>query len=123
MRGGETSAYGVHPDVGLAFDVTHATDYPGIDKAKRQGDVVCGGGPVIARGPNINPVVFDRLVAAAEAEGIAYQIEAEPGVTGTDARAIQIARGGIPCRARVRYLCATCTRPRKWWRFPTWKPR
>ena len=73
-----------------------ATDYPGIDKAKH-GDVVCGGGPVIARGPNINPVVFDRLVAAAEAEGIAYQIEAEPGVTGTDARAIQIARGGIPC--------------------------
>ena len=96
VRGGETSAYGVHPDVGLAFDVTHATDYPGIDKAKH-GDVVCGGGPVIARGPNINPVVFDRLVAAAEAEGIAYQIEAEPGVTGTDARAIQIARGGIPC--------------------------
>lgn len=96
VRGGETSAYGVHPDVGLAFDVTHATDYPGIDKTK-YGSIVCGEGPVIARGPNINPEVFDRLVAAAEAEGIAYQIEAEPGVTGTDARAIQIARGGIPC--------------------------
>lgn len=96
VRGGETSAYGVHPDVGLAFDVTHATDYPGIDKTK-YGSIVCGGGPVIARGPNINPVVFDRLVAAAKAEGIKYQIEAEPGVTGTDARAIQIARGGIPC--------------------------
>lgn len=96
VRGGETSAYGVHPDVGLAFDVTHATDYPGIDKAK-YGNIVCGAGPVIARGPNINPEVFDRLVAAAEAEGIAYQIEAEPGVTGTDARAIQMARGGIPC--------------------------
>lgn len=93
VRGAETSAYGVHPDVGLAFDVTHATDYPGIDKTKH-GDIACGQGPVIARGPNINPVVFDRLVAAAEAEGIAYQIEAEPGVTGTDARAIQISRGG-----------------------------
>ncbi len=96
VRGGETSAYGVHPDVALAFDVTHATDYPGIEKAK-YGEIVCGVGPVIARGPNINPVVFERLVAAAEAEGIAYQIEAEPGVTGTDARAIQISRGGIPC--------------------------
>ena len=96
VRGGETSAYGVHPDVALAFDVTHATDYPGIEKSK-YGNIVCGAGPVIARGPNINPVVFERLVAAAEKEGIAYQIEAEPGVTGTDARAIQISRGGIPC--------------------------
>ena len=79
----------------LAFDVTHATDYPGIDKTK-YGKIVCGAGPVIARGPNINPVVFERLVAAAEAEGIPYQLEAEPSVTGTDARAIQVTRGGIP---------------------------
>lgn len=95
VRGATTSAYGVNPDVALAFDVTHATDYPGIDKT-RYGRITCGEGPVIARGPNINPIVFDRLIAAAEAEGIPYQIEAEPGVTGTDARAIQVTRGGIP---------------------------
>lgn len=95
VRGATTSAYGVNPDVALAFDVTHATDYPGIDKTKH-GKIICGEGPVIARGPNISPVVFDRLVAAAEAEGISYQIEAEPGVTGTDARAIQVTRGGVP---------------------------
>lgn len=53
-------------------------------------------GPVIARGPNINPFVFERLVAAAEAEGIPYQLEAEPAATGTDARAIQISKGGVP---------------------------
>lgn len=94
-RGAQTSAYAVRPDVGLAFDVTHATDYPGIDKAKH-GKIVCGEGPVIARGPNINPEVFERLVAAAEAEGLPYQLEAEPSVTGTDARAIQMARGGVP---------------------------
>ena len=94
-RGAITSTYSVNPDVAVAFDVTHATDYPGIDKTK-YGKIVCGEGPVIARGPNINPAVFERLVAAAEAEGIPYQIEAEPGVTGTDARSIQITRGGIP---------------------------
>lgn len=94
-RGAMTSAYGVNPDVAVAFDVTHATDYPGIAHTK-YGKIVCGQGPVIARGPNINPVVFDRLVAAAEAEGIPYQLEAEPSVTGTDARAIQVERGGIP---------------------------
>lgn len=94
-RGAMTSAYGVNPDVAIAFDVTHATDYPGIDKTK-YGAITCGEGPVIARGPNINPLVFDCLVAAAEAEGIPYQFEAEPSVTGTDARAIQVTRGGIP---------------------------
>ena len=93
-RGATTTAFRVNPAVGLAFDVTHATDYPGIDQSKH-GKLVCGKGPVISRGPNINPVVFERLVAAAEAEGIPYQIEAEPGPTGTDARAIQIARSGI----------------------------
>lgn len=96
LRGGTTSAYGVHPDVGIAFDVTHATDYPGIDQSK-YGKLVCGQGPVIARGPNINPVVFERLCAAAEAESIRYQLEAEPAVTGTDAGAIQVSRGGIAC--------------------------
>lgn len=94
-RGAMTSAHAVMPDVALAFDVTHATDYPGIDKSKH-GNIVCGGGPVIARGPNINPVVFERLVKAAEDEGIPYQLEAEPSVTGTDARAIQVTREGIP---------------------------
>lgn len=94
-RGAITSAHSIDPDVALAFDVTHATDYPGIDKTK-YGDIKLGAGPVIARGPNINPVVFERLVAAAEAESIPYQLEAEPGVTGTDARAIQVARDGIP---------------------------
>ncbi len=94
-RGAITSAHSLNPDVAIAFDVTHATDYPGIDKTKH-GNIVCGCGPVIARGPNINPLVFDRLVAAAEAEGIDYQLEAEPSVTGTDARSIQIAQGGIP---------------------------
>lgn len=93
LRGGMTSAYGVNPDVAIAFDVTHATDYPSIDQ-NRYGEVVCGGGPVIARGPNINPIVFERLCQAAEDEGIKVQFEAEPGASGTDAQAMQVQRGG-----------------------------
>ena len=93
LRGGTTSAYGVHPDIAIALDVTHATDYPGIDPMK-YGKLACGEGPVIARGPNINPVVFDRLKAAAKKAKVPVQIEAEPRVTGTDAAAMQIQRGG-----------------------------
>ncbi|NLG11198.1 MAG: M42 family metallopeptidase [Coriobacteriaceae bacterium] len=93
LRGGTTSAYGVDPDIGISVEVGHATDYPDIDKRKH-GEAVCGKGPLIARGPNINPVLFDRLVAAAEKTKTPYQIGPEPRATGTDANAIQISRGG-----------------------------
>ncbi len=93
LRGGATSGYNVNPEVAIAVDVTHATDYPGINQTKH-GKIELGAGPVIGRGPNINPVVYERLVAAAKKEKIAYQIEAEPGVTGTDVGQMQVQRGG-----------------------------
>lgn len=93
LRGGHTSAYGVDPVVGIALEVGHATDYPDVDK-RNHGEAACGKGPIIARGANINPVVFDLLVAAADKAGVAYQIGAEPRGTGTDANAIQLSRGG-----------------------------
>ena len=94
LRGANTSAFGIDPYVGVAVDVTHATDYPGISK-KTVGDIKLGGGAVIARGPNINPRVFDLFIEAAEANNIPYQIEAIPRGTGTDANAIQLTRAGV----------------------------
>lgn len=93
LRGGTTSAYGVDPVVGIALEVGHATDYPDVDK-RNHGEATCGKGPIIARGANINPVVFDLLVKAATKAKVAYQIGAEPRGTGTDANAIQLSRGG-----------------------------
>ena len=93
-RGAWPAAYGVNPDVAIAIDVDHATDFPSCDK-HRFGDVKLGGGPVIARGPNINPKVFSRLVDCADALKISYQITAESRPTGTDARIIQMTRAGI----------------------------
>ncbi len=60
LRGAITSAYGINPHVGIAIDVTHATDCPTIDKTQ-EGDIKLGGGPVIERGPNMNPIVVSRL--------------------------------------------------------------
>jgi endoglucanase len=93
LRGGHTSAYGVDPVVGIALEVGHATDYPDVDK-RNHGEASCGGGPIIARGPNINPVLFDLLVAAAKKSKVKFQVGAEPRGTGTDANAIQLSRGG-----------------------------
>jgi len=75
-------------------DVCHATDHPDMDK-RRVGGIKLGGGPVIARGANISPVVERMLIEAAEAEDIPYQLEAAPGGTGTDANAIQLTRAGV----------------------------
>ncbi|MDR0347485.1 MAG: M20/M25/M40 family metallo-hydrolase [Coriobacteriales bacterium] len=93
LRGGVTSAYGVDPVIGISAEVGHATDYPGIERSKF-GEAKCGKGPLIARGPNINPVLFERLVAAAEKVEAPYQIGPEARATGTDANAIQLSRGG-----------------------------
>ena len=93
LRGGVTSAWCCDPQVGIAVEVGHATDYPDIDKRKH-GEANCGEGPIIARGANINPRLFELLVTAAEKAKVAYQIGAEPRGTGTDANAIQLSRGG-----------------------------
>ncbi|MFA0783360.1 M42 family metallopeptidase [Fervidibacter sacchari] len=94
LRGAITSAYGIAPDVGIAVDVTFATDHPNTDK-RQVGDIKLGAGPVIYRGPNINPVVFRRLVETAEREKIPYQLAGASRPTGTDANAIQISRSGV----------------------------
>ena len=95
LRGGQTSTYMINPDICLCVEVGHAIDYPGVDKT-RYGSSVLGKGPLIARGPNINPVLFERLVDAAEKEKLPYQISNEPRGTGTDANVMQLTREGKP---------------------------
>lgn len=94
LRGATTSAYGCQPHVGVAVDVGHAIDYPSAD-VKRHGDYKIHGGPIVARGPNVNPVVHKQLVTVAKGKKIPFQVGAEPRGTGTDANAIQLSRGGV----------------------------
>ncbi len=94
LRGATTSAYGIHPTVGIAVDVTHSTDTPGSEK-KSVGECALGKGPVLTRGPNINHHVYDRLASAAEQQKIPIQRKAFPKGTGTDANSIQLARDGV----------------------------
>jgi len=94
LRGATTSTYGVHPHVGIAVDVCHATDTPGNDK-KQLGDTRVGAGPVLFRGPNINPRVFERLEETARSHTIGVQVRGTPRATGTDANAMQLSRDGV----------------------------
>ncbi len=94
LRGAKTSSFGIDPHVGIAVDVTHASDNPGAE-AKKIGLVKMGAGSVVARGPNINPVL-ERLVRdTAKKKKLPIQLIAAPGATGTDANAIQVNRAGV----------------------------
>ncbi len=104
LRGAHTAAYAVDPQIGIAVDVGFATDFPNCN-AKMVGEATLGGGPILHRGPNFNPIVYDRLVAAAKDARIKTQLQPIARGSGTDANAIQLTRGGvaaglisIPCR-------------------------
>jgi endoglucanase len=94
LRGATTSAYGIHPAIGIAVDVCHATDTPGNDK-KHLGDTRLGDGPALFRGPNINPRVLNELRETARAHEIPVQFRGAPRATGTDANVMQLSREGV----------------------------
>lgn len=93
-RGARTSTFAIDPHIGIAIDVTCATDHPDIEK-KRVGEVALGKGPVITRGANINPTIFSKFSEIGRENKIPYQVNASPGATGTDANVIQISRKGV----------------------------
>lgn len=93
-RGARTSAYGIDPTVGIAVDVTHATDYPDMDK-RMHGDIKMGAGPVLSTGANINPKLDAILIKTAKTKRIAIQREAAPAGTPTDANVMQLSRAGV----------------------------
>jgi len=93
-RGARAVAGGVKADFAIAVDVGHATDHPECDN-RRFGEFKLGSGPIITRGANINPLMFEGLIKVAEEENIPYQIEADPRPTSTDGRELQMAPGGL----------------------------
>lgn len=89
------AASSVRPTFAIACDVTFATDYPGVDRAK-YGDVKLGGGPVLAKGAPINIKVNRLLEDAAERLKINLQYELTPRETGTDADRMRLTGTGVP---------------------------
>lgn len=94
LRGGTTSSYSVNPDIGICVEVDFATDQPDVER-KHNGDVALGRGPILPRGANINPALFELLADTASSENIPVQFTGIPRATGTDANVMQISRGGV----------------------------
>ena len=94
LRGAATSAFGISPEVGIAIDVTHATDNPGHENSK-SAPCKLGSGPTITSGPNTNPVVGRLLKEAAKKAKIPFQPAPSPRPLGNDANSIQVSGSGV----------------------------
>ena len=94
VRGATTAAFSINPDLGLAIDVTMSGDTPKGVKM----EVALGKGPAVKvkdAGMLADPRVVNWMVETAQKANIPYQLEIlERG--GTDARAIQLTRAGVP---------------------------
>lgn len=104
LRGAKTATYSASPDVCIAVDVAHATDYPTVNKSK-YGDVRIGKGPVIPVGSDLTPCMQKELKNISQNLGLDYQLLALSGCSGTDINAVQVTKAGcatglisIPCR-------------------------
>lgn len=88
-------AHRINPQAAICLDVTHATDSPGIDKA-RYGDVHLAKGPTLTHGTANHPLLLERLEKTAKKSKIHIQHEAAGRRTGTNTDALYTTRDGIP---------------------------
>lgn len=95
MGGAYFAACHIKPTLGIACDVTFATDYPGLEP-KKDGDVKLGGGPVLTKGSQVNYKINNLLKSVAKENDISLQYEVAPRSTGTDADKIRFSGNGVP---------------------------
>ncbi len=111
LRGAQTAAYGVKPDMALVLECTPAYDLP--NKEDVSPNVALGQGPaiyVMDRGTIQDPRLVSHITRTAAEQGIPFQIR-QPGGGGTNTASIQRLHGGIPS--------ATMATPGRYMHTPT----
>lgn len=101
LRGARVAAYTAKPDLAFILECTAADDLPSLDDDAPEGFPRLGNGPAITvmdRTFIANRGLVDLLIATAEAENIPHQFK-RPGIGGTDAGAVHLAREGVPAVA------------------------
>lgn len=95
LRGAQTSAFGVDPDIGVALDVTLAGDIPGLDPTERVSKLGDGVAIKVFDSSHIpNHKLVRHLRNVADKHEIKYQLEVLAR-GGTDAGAMQRTHAGV----------------------------
>lgn len=92
LAGVINATYNIRPDAAIVIDACHG-DMADVSKDETY---PLGKGPAIGIGPNLHRKLTNTLKNFAGEESIPYQIDIEPGDTGTEAWATQVSRNGIP---------------------------
>ena len=95
LRGAQTAAFTVEPDIGIALDTTLAVDVPGTPSEQRVTQLGGGVALKVMDSASISTRwLLDEFVALAEEKNVPHQLELLP-LGGTDAGTIQRSRGGV----------------------------
>ena len=97
MRGAKTSAFGITPDIGIAYDVTGTGDAAG---AKPMACSVGGGAAIKLKDASVicDYELTQEFAAVAKANDIKHQFEILP-FGGTDTAAMQVSGAGVRAAA------------------------
>jgi len=96
VRGASVSTYGIEPDIGVAIDITIASDLPQIEKYRQITRLGKGVAITVMDSYTIShPLLVAFLQKIAEEEKIPYQMEVMPR-GGTDAGGMQRTKTGVP---------------------------
>lgn len=95
LNGAKMITETIKPNAAIVTDVTHDTTTPMIDM-KKEGELKCGEGPVLAYAPAVHHTLRKVVEKAAEKNNIPYQRSAISRVTGTDTDAFAYSNGGVP---------------------------
>lgn len=98
LRGARVAAYAANPHLAFILECTAADDLPSPEEDAPKGFPRLGDGPAITvmdRSFIADRRLVDLLINTAEAEGIPHQFK-RPGIGGTDAGAVHLARAGVP---------------------------
>ena len=95
LNGAKMITETIRPNVALVTDVTHDTTTPMMEK-KKEGDLECGKGPVIAYAPAVHNLLREMIIDTAEEKNIPFQRSACSRYTGTDTDAFAYSNGGVP---------------------------
>lgn len=93
-RGAKVAAQTIKPDIAIAIDATHATDYPSVSPQKN-GGIKLGDGVAITRSPNVDKALTEEMISIAKDSDIKYQIQAISHQTGSDINPIQLVESGV----------------------------
>lgn len=95
LNGAKMIAETIKPNIAIVTDVTHDTTTPCMNK-KKDGDLKCGNGPVIAYAPAVHHTIRDLVEQTAIDKKIDFQRSALSRFTGTDTDAFAFSNGGVP---------------------------